>query len=266
MNKNKRQPILLLSAFLLAAIFLTACNFGTIQTGPTQTKNETVEAGGADTAVVNINMGTGELTATGGATDLMEAEFIYNVSNWEPEISYAVSGENGRLEVNQPDTDEIGIPDGDVKYQWNLQFNEEMPLEMDISVGAGESNLDLRSLTVERFSIDTGAGSATVLFGGSPLRTVDVQAGVGEVKLDLTGEWDADANVSIDAGVGQMSIVLPSDVGVIVDADLGIGDLNANGFIIEGDNYVNAAYGDSPVTLSIDLNGGVGAITLQLEE
>ena len=43
-------------------------------TGDTQTKNEVVEIGKAETVDVNITMGVGELTVRGGATDLMDAE------------------------------------------------------------------------------------------------------------------------------------------------------------------------------------------------
>lgn len=266
MNQKQGKQWVLLGSLIVLVLALTACNFGTIETGSTQTKNETVELGGADTAVVDIAMGLGELSVTDGADDLMDAEFSYNVEDWEPEVNYAVSGSNGRLTITQPDTQFEGIPDSNVVNKWDLQFNNAIPMEMDVKLGAGESTLNLRSLNLERLSVESGAGSSTISLGDSPLRIVDIKAGVGEMNLDLSGMWEEDANITIETGIGDTTILVPSDVGVIVHADLGIGDLDANGFRVQGDNYVNDAYGESSITLSIDLQGGVGGITLQLEE
>lgn len=266
MNQKQGKQWVLLGSLIVLIFALTACNFSTMETGPTETKNETVELGGAETAVVDILMGLGELNVSDGADDLMDAEFTYNVEDWEPEVDYAVSGSNGRLTIRQPDSEFEGIPNNDVENSWNLQFNEDIPMEMDVTLGAGESNLDLRSLNLERLSVESGAGTSTISLGDSPLRIVDIQAGVGEMNLDLSGGWEEDANITIETGIGDTTILVPSDVGVIVHADLGIGDLDANGFRVQGNNYVNDAYGESSTTLSVDLQGGIGGITLQLTE
>ncbi len=256
------------SRWLIGIIFLvlslSACNFSTVETGSLETKTESVEIGSAEAVIVDINMGFGQLSVAGGASDLMDAEFQYNVAEWEPEITYKVNEENGRLTISQPGGQFYGIPNGDVEYTWNLQFNNAVPLELDISLGAGESQLDLGSLAVERLSLETGAGEAQVRLGGSPLRSAEVQTGAGESTIDLTGEWVQDAFISIEAGVGQLTVMVPADVGVIVDADVGIGNLNASGFRLEGKHYVNDAYGTSPVTLTVDLQGGIGDINLQI--
>jgi hypothetical protein len=38
---------------------------------------------------------------SGAADALMEADFSFNVSDWEPEVSYDVSGDPGKLSVEQ---------------------------------------------------------------------------------------------------------------------------------------------------------------------
>lgn len=266
MNLKKQYKQLFFVSGLIFFVFgLTACNFETIATGETQTKNETVEIGKAETADINITMGVGDLMIRGGSADLMDAEFKYNIADWEPELSYTVSGSNGRLNVTQPESDFDGFPDRDIVYDWDLQFNEDVPMEMDVKLGVGNSELNLESFNLSRLSVETGAGRSNIVLGNSPLSIVDVKAGVGEVDLDLSGDWQEDANISIESGVGEMSIVVPSDVGVIVDADMGLGDLDANGFIVQGDNYVNETYGESSTTMSIKLTGGIGRVTLQLE-
>jgi Na+-transporting NADH:ubiquinone oxidoreductase subunit NqrF len=49
-------------------------------------------------------MGAGRLTIDGGAKDLSDGSFIYNVLSWKPEASYNVSGTVGEFVVQQPET------------------------------------------------------------------------------------------------------------------------------------------------------------------
>jgi hypothetical protein len=53
-------------------------------------------------------------------------------------------------------------------------------------------------------------------------------------------------------------------VGVRVQAEGGLGKINAGGFQREGKAYVNDAYSDSDVTLNVDVRGGVGTINLEV--
>jgi hypothetical protein len=64
--------------------------------------------------------------------------------------------------------------------------------------------------------------------------------------------------------VGQATVQLPSEVGVRVEAQGGLGEINAEGLQKEGEAYVNDAYGDSEVTLDVDIQGGVGQINLEV--
>jgi hypothetical protein len=61
------------------------------------------------------------------------------------------------------------------------------------------------------------------------------------------------ANFKIRAGM---------PIGVKVTLRRGIGKLNADGFIIKGESYVNEAYGKSKITLDVDMQAGIGEINL----
>jgi hypothetical protein len=52
---------------------------------------------------------------------------------------------------------------------------------------------------------------------------------------------------------------------VQVRAEGGLGRINADGLQSEGQAYVNEAYGDSDVTLDVEVRGGVGQIDLQVD-
>ena len=56
----------------------------------------------------------------------------------------------------------------------------------------------------------------------------------------------------------------PSDCPFKTKAQGGLGKINAEGLQRVGDSYVNGAYGDSDVTLNLDVRGGVGEINLEV--
>jgi hypothetical protein len=81
----------------------------------------------------------------------------------------------------------------------------------------------------------------------------------------LTGDRKADLVGDLEGGVGQVTIRLPRKVGVVVRASGGIGAVTAHGMRHDDDEYTNEAYGKTPLTIRLKVQGGVGQITL-LEE
>ena len=90
--------------------------------------------------------------------------------------------------------------------------------------------------------------------------------GQGDATVDLRGDWREDTHADISAGMGQLTVLLPSDTGVVVHADRGIGGFDAEGLVQNGEQYVNDAYGESDVTLTVDLSVGVGGADLKVSE
>ena len=131
-------------------------------------------------------------------------------------------------------------------------------------------NDDTGELTVKQGSGDDGR-----LGGGArnewDLRLNDdvptdlvVEMGAGKTTVDLTGDYAEDLDASIQGGVGEATVLVPSMVGVRVRAEGGLGKINAEGFQREGEAYVNDAYGESGVTMNVDVQGGVGSINLEV--
>jgi hypothetical protein len=227
---------------IVVTLFVGSCGAQGQQVGEMQRQSEAVDLDNAQFVVAHLRMGAGELNLTGGADALMEADFSYNVADWKPEVNYDLSGETGELIVEQGSDEGVRLG-ADARNEWDLRFNDEVPTELRVEMGAGESDLDLDSLTL------TG---------------LDLQMGAGKTTVDLTGDYGQDLEASIEGGVGEATVMLPSEVGVRVRAEGGLGKINAEGLQREGDSYVNDAYGDSDVTLDVDVQGGVGAINLKV--
>jgi hypothetical protein len=241
---NMRMTKLRLLAALATALSAAACySDGGLPVGELQTESQSVKLGDAKTVRAEIHMGAGEMKLAGGARELLEADFSYNVARWKPEVEYSVSGTRGLLTIRQPEGSHG--PKGPRHYEWDLHFNNKVPLELSVHLGAGKSELSLGSLALTDLRLETG---------------------VGETVVDLTGDWKNNLEAHIKGGVGKVSLRLPRDVGVQVRAEKGIGEIRAGELRKTDGAYVNEAYGKSPVTLHINVEAGIGEINLELAE
>src|SRR5215203_7317986 len=237
--------VLLIAMMAATAVLTGACGMqpggSQQQVGKMQSESNSVALENAKSARTQLKMGAGELNITGGADQLMEADFSYNVSEWKPKVSYDVSGQKGELVVKQGGTEGVHL-DADGRNEWDIRLNDEVPTDLVVQMGAGESDLDLDSLAL------TG---------------VDLQMGAGKTTVDLTGDYAKSFDASIQGGVGEATVLLPSEVGVKAKAGGGLGKINAKGLKKVGDSYVNDAYGESDINLSVEVQGGVGEINLK---
>jgi hypothetical protein len=128
---------------------------------------------------------------------------------------------------------------------WNLKVSDEVPLELKVDVGAGRSDLHLSKVDLTRLELNIGAGQANV---------------------NLTGERGKDLQAVIHGGVGEAVVQLPKNVGVVATVHGGLGSVDVRGLKKNEDGqYVNAAYGKSPNTLRLTVEGGIGHIKLEQE-
>src|SRR5437868_5171689 len=199
------------------------------------------ELQGAKSVSAGLHLGAGQLNISGGSAHLMNADFHFDRKWDNPTVDYHVSGDKGFLDVNQ-ESNHVNFGPSD--NTWDLNFNDDVPLELRVEMGAGQGNLKLRGMDVTNIELHMGAG---------------------QVVLDLTGPRKSDLNISIKGGVGQATIRLPNDVGVIAHAAGGIGSVRTEGLHKQDGEYRNDSYGKTPHKITLDVQGGIGEIEL-LEE
>ncbi len=201
----------------------------------------TVELQNAKSVNASVQAGAGEVSISGGSSHLLDADFSFGDSYSNPKVDYSVASGVGQLTISQ---------DGESSHfigshnEWNLHFSNDVPLELKVDMGAGQGRFRLRDVPVTRLDLNMGAG---------------------QVDVDLTGDRKKDLDADIEGGVGQATIRLPQNVGVIVHASGGVGAISARGLKHDGDEYTNDAYGKTPATIHLKVEGGVGEISLILE-
>ncbi len=224
------------SFLIVAAVALAGCTIE--KPTATQTDFRVIERDDSEVVRVCLNMGAGDLRVGSGTQKLMRADFAYNMPSWKPDVQYSSAAKRGTLRIEQPASK--GGP-GNFKYDWDVRLNREVGIDLDVNFGAGQAVLDLGTLD---------------------MRSVDIKMGVGELKLDLRGRPQHDYSVKIRGGVGEATVRLPQDFGVLAEAHGGIGDVSAHGLRREGGRYFNEAYGHSKATIHLDIQGGVGSVKL----
>ncbi len=231
----------------IAVAIVVLASLGCVQPvekiGPLQNESSSVSAGDAKAVNVQVVMGVGELFLESGARDLMNANFIYNIASWKPEVSYAVSNGAGDLKIRQPSGGGASLS-GDVLYRWIVRLNDDVPMNLSAILGTGDASLSL---------------------GGMALRGLDVKAGASNVTLNLSGPWRRDLNASVASGVGDLTLILPRNTGTMVNVRQGIGSIEAGSGLASRDNsYFNDAYGKTAFTLRVTVTSGVGRTRLLL--
>jgi hypothetical protein len=217
-----------------------ACSHG-VPTGPVQHEHTVVNLDRSELSRIRLTMEAGELHVKGGASKLAEADFTYNVAAWKPAVVQNLNRTPPELSITQP----TGVSaSGDTTNRWELALSDQQPLEIIAHLGAGEAHMNI---------------------GGLNLRNVELTVGAGEVDMDLRGQPATSYSVSIHGGVGTAVVHLPSTVAISAKASGGLGDINVSGLEQRDGRWINPRAAASPVTIDLDVHGGVGEIRLEAE-
>ncbi len=284
---------LVLAAVLLALSSL-ACsitipglpevNIPRLKVGPMEEYVEEVPRDGVEEARVEIRLGSGEISLAAGDPDpLFSGRFRTNVAEWAPEVAWR----DGLLSIEQGDA--RGVPEPGAENEWDLRFSPEVPLDLELQIGATDGELDFTGLAVTELALEVGASDLVVRFdapnpapmddlmiraGAANLRVEGignaspergrVEGGVGNMILDFSGQWREPARIKVAAGAGSLTLRFPEDVGVRVEVEGGLSNIRADeSFSLSGGAYVNNAYREGGADLRIELTVGIGSVVLE---
>jgi hypothetical protein len=245
-----------------------------LEVGPTRDYEEEIPLEDAEEARVRVRFGAGEISLAAGDPDMLfSGQFRTNVAEWAPEVTW----QDGLLEIEQGRSS--GIPESGMRNEWDLEFSPGAVLDMELEIGASDGDLDFTGLALEivrfdepnlarmeRLDIEAGAASLRVDgIGNAGPERATVTGGLGDLTLDFGGDWPGSSRVDVEAGVGSFTLFLPEDVGVRVEIEGALSNVQADaGLSRSGGAYVNDAYGETETELLITITVGLGSIDLQL--
>lgn len=283
---------------ILGAFLLVACDISSIpglpklEVGELRTKELLVPLGDAESAEVVLRFGAANFHLNSGATELLKGEVTYNVGQLEPETEYSTSAGKARVEISPRRGTEIrGLPTERVRNDWEVWLTKEIPLSLRIEAGAFSGEFDLSGLRLVNLEMRTGAARSTVSFeepNPQELEKIEIETGasefdilglgyanfeemtfkssLGRYTLDFTGPLNRSAEVRIETGISQVTIIVPESTGTKVILEEGVSDTDIYGFRRLGEKeYVNDAFQEAENTLVIKVRMGLGSLTLRSE-
>ena len=135
---------------------------------------------------------------------------------------------------------------------------------LEINTGASQTQIDVSEPnpeTMSRASMDVGAAEFTVRnLGNLNTEVIEIDAGIGEIDLDFTGDWRQNARVSVDMGLGSLVLRFPRGLGVRLVKDTFLTSLDSEGLVKHGDAYYSLDYDDAEYQITVDVDAAFGSI------
>jgi hypothetical protein len=272
-------------AILILALGSMACGFSYTlpelpQAGPDVEESITVEDPKSDDARLTLSFGAGKLILSPGAKDLVEGTAIYNVQDLKPKIQKSGSS----IEIRQGDFKSLPIFE-DMKNEWDLKLSD-TPLDLTVQAGAYEGDLELGGLALKSLTVRDGASHVDLSFlepnqtemsllryetGASDVKltglananfsTLTFSGGAGNYTLDFSGDLQRDAVVEIEAGLGNLSLVIPDEVDATVTVEgAAVNISHSSGWSQNGQEYTQSGAGPT-LTVVVKMSAGNLVIT-----
>jgi len=144
---------------------------------------------------------------------------------------------------------------------WELYLSEEIPLDLSVSLGIGESTLDLSDLQLDELYLNVGIGETQVELPEGRYQA-EIEGGIGQTVVTLPDEGQIKLNV--DGGIGEIVIYIPEDMVAKIYVDRGIAGLSVpEDYIQEEDMYISPNYRDGKNYLELYIDQGIGNISVR---
>jgi hypothetical protein len=285
----------ILAAILVLTLATLACSIdvnldlpeiNTMETGPTITEDILVPLpDGSEPYDFEILFGAGKLFLNPGAEQgLAEGTATYNVKELNPQIQ----DRNGGVRLQQGDGRFDFLPNfgRELEMEWDLQLAN-VPMNLVLNGGANQTEAELGGLSLVSLEINQGAADAEFRFSAPNqvvMENLEINAGAanmnfyglaftnlsddlhfrggaGNYTLDFSGDLLRDLDVRIEAGLGNVNIVVPEGVKATLTMEGTLTNVNTSGTWEKSDDTYSTA-GDG---FEINIRVSMGAGNLDLE-
>lgn len=270
----------IISAILVLSLASLACGFSVNlpsqpKAGPEVKESITVPDPQSDETRLSISFGAGKLTISPGAKSLVDGTAVYNVVDLKPEIV-----QNGnQIEIKQGDFKSLPPFQG-MKNEWDLKLSD-APMDLVITAGAYDGTLELGGLSLKSLEVKDGASNVDLSFsksnpiemsvlryatGASDVKltglananfsTLTFSGGAGNYTLDFSGELQQNAVVTVDSGLGNLSLIIPKDIPAKVTVESAAVNINhGSSWSLNGKDYTQNGHGPT-LTVIVKMAAG----------
>jgi hypothetical protein len=231
--------------------------------------------GGAASAQIELVLSVGQVTIRPAAEPdkLFEADLKY-----VGEIEYSVTGDVTKtIHLGQKKSPHAPGPfKGTLarfvnreELKWDIALGTSVPLSIEIDGGVGETHADLSGIPLKRLDIDWGVGELRVTLPSTDERyAVRLNGGVGA--SDVTVAPGAALTLDLNGGVGGMVLRVPANTAVRLDTEGGLGGISvpntyrrvkgSDGFLNFSGVWETEGFSLANSQVTVKYRGGVGGL------
>lgn len=274
---------------IIGAVVATSAAPAAAQTWRTLTMSRPMH--GESTLTVDVQYGAGRFhLSPGSSRALYRVEMSYDEERFAPVREYDADAAVVRLGMRSRGGSGVRVSVGDRRRDrqpatFDLTLTPDVPLNLNLELGAVEADVELGGLAIRRVTYRTGASQSNVRFsrpnavacddlqleaGAAEIRVSSIanancahlsfRGGVGEVSLDFSGNWRRSLDAEVDVAIGSLTLGLPRDVGVAIRVSRVLASFESAGFTKRGGTYYSSNYGTARYRLTLRVNATIGGI------
>ena len=277
----KRGALIAVAAALMAPLAAR-----TAEAQDLQTFTASRQISGERDMRVRVQYGAGRLTVGSAPKGVLyRMQLHYNEDKFTPIAAYEPNSLRLSVESKGGSHIRLGKQDGG---EMVVDLAPTVPMALALDFGAGRANVDLgglsltglqvhtgaaearidvsepNPLTMERAELEVGAADFTARhLGNLNARRIEVNAGVGDLSLDLTGSWRDDGVVNVSMGLGSLELRLPQGVGVKLRQETFLTSVDTQGLVKRGADYYSVDWDKSVRKITVDLKAAFGSVNVR---
>lgn len=170
----------------------------------------------------------------------------------------------------------------------DVALTEAVPLDLRLTLGAGQARLDLGGLRLRTLVVNAGAAEADIDFGSTNretmsrmeldvgaakarvtglrharVREIEINGGAGSVELDFGDSLSADVSIVSNLALGELHISVPRSVGVTIRSKETLSEFDAHRMSKVGEEWVSENWTTASRKVTIRSQAFLGAFRLE---
>lgn len=261
---------------------------------PVETKEFNFPADSITILYADIDLAAGNFRLTSEEMPaLFRADVTYNPDRLEVFADYRKRGERGYLEVGSDLFSKFQVDTED--NRWEMELSRSYKTDLKLEFGLCDAFIDLGGVPLTDLNLDIGVAEGKLVFSSpnpteldnisieagaaefeiekllnANFKTLKFDGGVGEFRLEFTGELKTRAQAEISVGLGSAVIYLPRELSVRIEAEDNflskVKFRNAAGLRIRDGYYKSEDFDSAAARLDLQIDVGLGSVEIVWSE
>ena len=227
--------------------------------------------------------------APGRTTELYRMDASYDSDRYLPTSDFSAA--TGAVSLGLRPAGQGGlrvVSSRQLRQDANVAFSPSVDLDLDVTLGAVDADLELGGLSLSELTVQAGASQAVIRFsqpnrsrcrsaditagaaevtmlglGNSRCDRIDFEGGIGKVTLDFGGAWSSSSQAVVKMAIGELTLRLPRRVGVRLVLDRFLASFDPAGLVRAGNAFQSPGYEGAERRLDIDVTTAVGGVKVE---